>query len=110
MRTGPRCPSCKEGVLKPDAVYFGEGLPKPSIRRALSLSKAAKAFLIVGTSGSVAPACKLPKIAKQSGKAKIIEIGPRETELTKDADLLLLDTAAVALPALADAVRRRLSV
>jgi thiamine pyrophosphate-dependent acetolactate synthase large subunit-like protein len=78
------------------------------IRRALNLSKEAKGFIIVGTSGSVAPACKLPKIAKQAGGARIIEISPRETDLSDSADLLLLGSAATVLPDLLEAVRRRL--
>merc|ERR1711953_198743 len=107
MEGVPRCQSCKDGVLKPDAVYFGEGLKKDDIKRALMLSKAAKAFLIVGTSGQVAPACKLPKIAKSSGGAKVIEVSPRETDLSVTADMLLLGTAAEVLPALHETVLRK---
>eukprot|EP00928_Gymnodinium_smaydae_P036496 TRINITY_DN25502_c0_g1_i1.p1 TRINITY_DN25502_c0_g1~~TRINITY_DN25502_c0_g1_i1.p1 ORF type:complete len:643 (-),score=108.07 TRINITY_DN25502_c0_g1_i1:58-1935(-) len=104
---GPKCPTCKVGLLKPDAVYFQEPLPKKIIKRALKLSKDAKAFLVVGTSGQVAPACKLPGLAKKHSKAKIIEVSPRETNMSKDADLLLLGTGATVLPALAAAVVRR---
>merc|ERR1712187_1008430 len=107
MEGGPVCQSCREGVLKPDAVYFGEGLKKDDIKRALMLSKAAKAFLIVGTSGQVAPACKLPKIAKSSGGAKVIEVSPRETDLSVTADMLLLGTAAEVLPALHEIILRK---
>lgn len=103
---GPLCPHCKDGLLKPDAVYFGEGLNKGLIRRAVALSKAAKAFLIVGTSGQVAPACKLPDLAKVSGKAKVMEVSLRETDLSPKADLLLLGSAATVLPALATVVER----
>merc|ERR1712187_727976 len=77
------------------------------IKRALTLSKAAKAFLIVGTSGQVAPACKLPKIAKSSGGAKVIEVSPRETDLSVTADMLLLGTAAEVLPALYEVVLQK---
>merc|ERR1712232_450092 len=93
------------GLLKPDAVYFGEGLPKDRIKRALELSKAARAFLIIGTSGSVAPACKLPKIAKAAG-SRVIEVSPRETDLSDTADLLLLGTAAEVLPQLLEVVEQ----
>merc|ERR1712146_848451 len=65
--------------------------------------------LIVGTSGQVAPACKLPAIAKQKAAAKIIEVSPRETDMSKDADLLLMGSAATILPALAEAVKRRIA-
>eukprot|EP00427_Karlodinium_veneficum_P060961 CAMPEP_0169395396 /NCGR_PEP_ID=MMETSP1017-20121227/50613_1 /TAXON_ID=342587 /ORGANISM="Karlodinium micrum, Strain CCMP2283" /LENGTH=555 /DNA_ID=CAMNT_0009499367 /DNA_START=38 /DNA_END=1701 /DNA_ORIENTATION=- len=103
MDAGPKCEACKEGFLKPDAVYFKEPLPKAIIKRAVKLSKAARVFIIVGTSGQVAPACKLPILAKNHGAARIIEVGPRETDNTKSADILLLGSAAVILPALAKA-------
>merc|ERR1711933_199985 len=47
MEAGPRCPKCQDGLLKPDAVYFGEPLPKAVIKRAITCSKAAKAFVLV---------------------------------------------------------------
>ena len=108
MDQGPRCAVCGEGLLKPDAVYFGESLPPETIQEALKVSRAAKAFIIVGTSGQVAPACKLPLIAKAKAAAKVIEISPRETDMSSDADLLLLGTSATVLPALVEAVMRRL--
>lgn len=109
MDSGPKCETCKEGLLKPDAVYFKEPLPKAIIKRAVSLSKAARVFVIVGTSGQVAPACKLPILAKNHGSARIIEVSPRETDNTKNADILLLGSAATILPALAEAVERRIA-
>merc|ERR1712224_955756 len=65
IANGPRCHACQQGILKPDGVYFQEPLPRKIIKRALALSKEAKAFLVVGTSGLVAPACKLPGLAKK---------------------------------------------
>ena len=105
MASGPRCPVCGSGVQKPDAIYFGEGLPKGAIKKALALSEAAGAFLIVGTSGSVFPACELPKLARLAG-ARVIEVSPRQTNLSTHADLLLLGTAAVVMPQLVEAVKR----
>lgn len=109
MDTGPRCAVCKDGVLKPDAVYFREPLPKAIIKEAIKVSRASKVFLIVGTSGQVAPACKLPGLAKSNSAAKVIEVSPRETDMSKDADLLLMGSAATILPALVDAVKRRIA-
>merc|ERR1712232_310633 len=62
--------------------------------------------MIIGTSGQVAPACKLPKFAKTKSKAKVIEISTQETAMSPTADLLLLGPAGVVLPALADATLR----
>merc|ERR1712014_473358 len=85
LAAGPRCQVCREGVIKPDGVYFGEPLPRQTIKRAINLSSSAKAFLVVGTSGQVAPACKLPALAKTKGGAKVIEVSPRETDMSADA-------------------------
>jgi len=109
MEGGPKCEACKEGLMKPDAVYFKEPLPKAIIKRAVNLSKVARVFVIVGTSGQVAPACKLPILAKNHGAARIIEVSPRETDNTKTADILLLGSAATILPALAEAVEKRIA-
>lgn len=53
----------------------------------------------------MAPACKLPKIAKKIGSAKVVEVSPRETDLSHTADILLLGTSAIILPQLLAAIK-----
>lgn len=67
----PTC-SCG-GVLKPDFVFYGEGIPSGVYEKSQEMIWAADVVLVVGTAGQVMPACSLPLIAKQNG-AKIIEV------------------------------------
>jgi NAD-dependent deacetylase len=76
----PRCASCG-AVLKPDFVFFGEGIPSDAYSAAFSAAESADACLIVGSTGVVYPAAQVPIIAKKAG-AKIIEIDPGDTEFS----------------------------
>lgn len=60
-------------VLKPDFVFYGEGIPARAYQNSVALAEQADVMLIVGTAGQVMPACSLPLLAKQNG-AKIIEV------------------------------------
>ena len=53
--------------------------------------------LVVGTSGMVHPAAGFPAIAKQGG-ARVIEVNPEETPITRDADISLHGSAGEVLP------------
>jgi NAD-dependent SIR2 family protein deacetylase len=47
--TAPSCPSCG-GVLKPDVVFFGDGVPRSRVQAAFAALEEADAVLIVGSS------------------------------------------------------------
>ncbi|MDK6869507.1 NAD-dependent protein deacylase, partial [Lactobacillus paragasseri] len=55
--------------------------------------------VIIGTSGVVYPAAGLPQVAKAAG-ARILEISPERTDLTRLADWSLRATAAEGAPAI----------
>ena len=55
----PRCPECGD-YLRPEVVWFGEGLPADAIGAAQQLSAACDVMLVVGTSGVVYPAAAIP--------------------------------------------------
>ena len=76
----PRCPSCN-GVLKPDFVFYGEGINKNNYDKSLLMANKADLVIIVGTAGQVMPACYLPFTAKSNG-AKIIEVNTLESSFT----------------------------
>eukprot|EP00747_Dinoflagellata_sp_TGD_P037368 gnl/TRDRNA2_/TRDRNA2_139032_c0_seq1.p1 gnl/TRDRNA2_/TRDRNA2_139032_c0~~gnl/TRDRNA2_/TRDRNA2_139032_c0_seq1.p1 ORF type:complete len:322 (+),score=80.89 gnl/TRDRNA2_/TRDRNA2_139032_c0_seq1:300-1265(+) len=97
----PICPSCSAGLLKPDALFFGELLDEGAVDRAVKRSLGASVVLMIGTSGKVEPARSLPLIARKDAGARIVELNPGETELSAEADLLLRGTAAALLPRLA---------
>lgn len=69
------------GVLKPDFVFYGEGIPPLAYEKSLEMAQNADVMLIVGTAGQVMPACNLPLTAKQFG-AKIIEVNPLPSAFT----------------------------
>lgn len=99
----PRCPDCG-GVLKPDIVFFSEGIPDDVHREATSLARSADVLIVVGTSGGVQPAGRIPWVAHHNG-ATVIEINPRESEYTyKATDIYLEGKAGKMLPELLDAV------
>jgi NAD-dependent deacetylase len=94
----PRC-TCG-GPLRPSFVFFGEEIPPDAHRRAVDAARACDLMLVVGTSGTVAPASFLPGIAKELG-AFIVEINPERTQLSERlADLCIAERAGKALPAI----------
>jgi NAD-dependent deacetylase len=76
----PRCPSCM-GLLKPDFIFFGEGIPKKASMPSFYEAQVADVFLVIGTTGEVMPACQVPILAKENG-AKIIEINIEPSNFT----------------------------
>ena len=82
----PRC-SCG-GLLKPDFIFFGEGIPEKALQRSYQEASQADLFLLIGSSGEVQPACQIPPLAKARG-AKLIEINLHESNFTPIADVFL---------------------
>lgn len=76
----PSCIKCK-GILKPNFIFFGEGIPEPAGSLAFEEAGKSDAMIIVGTTGEVMPASLIPKDAKNSG-AKIIEVNTHPTTYT----------------------------
>lgn len=104
LLTPVACPHCDTGMLRPGVVWFGEMLPECAFDRAVEALRAADLVVVVGTSGLVQPAASLPFIGQEAG-ARLIEINPVSTALSKTADLYLSSTAAVALPQLLESIR-----
>jgi NAD-dependent deacetylase len=91
----PLC-SCG-GPLRPDIVFFGEGIPQDAYLSAVEAAGKCDLMLVVGTSASVAPASELPRIAKRAG-ARILEINPGKSELSGlITDLHIAESAGKAL-------------
>ncbi|MEW5919989.1 MAG: NAD-dependent deacylase [Bacillota bacterium] len=95
----PPCFNCG-GLLKPDAVFFGEPIPPAALLRARVESQQCDAMLVIGTSGMVEPAASLPALARSSG-ALIIEVNPEPSWLTTTAvDIFLQGKAEEIMPLL----------
>ncbi len=76
----PVCEKCG-GILKPDAVFFGESIPEPAHSKSFFEADKADLFILIGTTGEVAPANMIPRIAKHNG-ARIIEINTEKSAYT----------------------------
>ena len=88
----PRCNSDHE-VLKPDFVFFGEGIPSDAASKSVEEVKSADLLLLVGSTGEVMPAGMLPSIAKSNG-ARVIEINPMNSSYTDSITDLFLQGPA----------------
>jgi len=97
----PRCKGCGE-ILKPDFVFFGEGIPGHAFRRASSETLLADVWLVIGTTGEVVPAASLPIEAKRNGKT-IIEVNIQPSNYTEEiTDIFLQGKATEVMQALID--------
>lgn len=87
----PRC-ACG-AVLKPDIVFFGEGIPTEAWEAADEAIRATDVLLIVGSTGEVYPAASLPRQAAGQG-ARIIEINPEPSAFTAAMQTMFLGLPA----------------
>lgn len=76
------------GVLKPDVVMFGEGLPRQALDDAWEAARGCDTFLVVGSSLVVNPAAQIPVLARQNG-ASLVIINIDPTPLDGIADLVI---------------------
>ncbi len=76
----PKCQKCN-GLLKPDFIFFGEGIPFEANGNSFAAAEKCDVFIMIGTTGEVMPASMLPHTAKKQG-AKIIEINPEPSNFT----------------------------
>ncbi|MDA3906026.1 MAG: NAD-dependent protein deacylase [Bacteroidales bacterium] len=85
INIGNQAPLCLESdcrsILKPDFIFFGEGIPNDAYQASLKAASQAKVFILIGTSGEIMPAASIPILAKQNG-CKIIEINSSFSSFT----------------------------
>lgn len=99
-------PKCRCGkILRPDVVWFGEGLPQDVWSDAITHAQSCDVMIIAGTSLVVSPANTLPLYAKQNG-AVLIEVNPEKTVMSSDMDLSVREKSAIALPELVSIVQK----
>lgn len=92
----PHCPVC-DGLLRPDVVWFGEALPREVLHAAWAAAARCRTMLVIGTSAVVEPAASLPLVALRNG-ARLLEINPHPTPLSRHVHELLREPAGEALP------------
>ncbi|HXG08271.1 MAG TPA: NAD-dependent deacylase [Gemmataceae bacterium] len=94
----PHCPSCG-ALLRPDVVWFGEGLPEDIWLKAEAAAGQCDCFLVVGTSAQVYPAAGLIDLARSAG-ASVIEVNLERTSASRLADACLFGPSGQVLPQL----------
>jgi NAD-dependent deacetylase len=90
----PKCPHCG-GVLKPDAVFFGEAIPPKALAISQVQTEKCDVLLVVGTSLQVFPAAQIPLSVKfKSPPAKVLEINREPSAMHEQVtDILILGSA-----------------
>lgn len=89
----PSCPQCG-GLLKPDFVFFGEGIPEKAYTASLEHAQLADVCIVVGTSAQVMPAGMIPIMVHRHG-GKIIEINTADSALTNTYTDVFIEAGAV---------------
>lgn len=122
-RTPPSC-ACG-GVLKPDAVFFGEAIPPDALSTSFEEAARCDLMLVIGTSAQVEPAASLPYIAKgrepmlfrfmhvgrPHKECHVIEINREPTPLTGHvSDFIIQGSAGEALALIVEHLKSRMGL
>jgi len=98
----PRCAECG-GLMKPDAILFGEQLPQKAWYDAQRECRACDLMLVAGSSLEVLPVAGLPMQAVDRG-AHLVILNNSPTYLNVRADVVIQEDVAEILPAIAEQV------
>ena len=99
----PRCPRTG-AYLRPDVLFYGEGVPVERVREADVCTKC-DVFLCIGTDSVVQPAASLPLHAKRH-QAVVIEINPAPSAFTIFADYALHGPLNELVPQIVESIAR----
>jgi len=83
----PDCEVC-HGILKPDAVLFGESLPEETLKEATFHSYECDLFIVIGSTLVIYPAAYMPIYATSAG-AKLVIINLSSTPMDQQATALI---------------------
>lgn len=101
----PRCVHCG-GILKPDAVFFGEAIPSRALMISQVQSQKCDVLLVAGTSLQVFPAAQIPIAVKMKyPAATVVEINMEPSAMHEQVtDVLLVGSAGRILTEIMDCV------
>jgi NAD-dependent SIR2 family protein deacetylase len=100
----PGCASCA-GTLKPDVVFFGEGVPKNRVDAAIGALPGADALLVLGSSLMVYSGFRFCRLARERGMP-IAAVNLGRTRADDLIDLKVEAPCESVLPVLVEALRR----
>ncbi len=98
----PYCEEC-DGLMKPDAILYGEQLPQQAWYDAQQDSRQCDLMLVAGSSLEVLPVAGLPMQAIDRG-AHLVILNNSTTYLNVRADVTIRDDLAEVIPAIAEQV------
>ncbi|KAK5684698.1 hypothetical protein LTR17_027122 [Elasticomyces elasticus] len=100
----PRCPKCKQRLLRPGVVWFGESLPGPVLDEVETFIDADKIdlILVIGTSARVTPAADYIKQAREKGaRVCVVNLNTDDRPVgRRNKDWFFQGDAVVIVPAL----------
>jgi NAD-dependent deacetylase len=99
----PDCPDC-QGILKPDAVFFGEALPQETLREAIRRAQNCELFIVIGSTLVIYPAAYVPTYATAAG-AKLAIINLTPTPFDHDAEVIIRGKAGEIMSKVMEKVR-----
>jgi len=99
----PDCPDCK-GILKPDAVFFGEALPQETLQEAIHRSRNCDLFIVIGSTLVIYPAAYIPTYAVEAG-AKLAIVNLTSTPFDHYAAVAIQGGAGEIMPRVMERVR-----
>lgn len=105
----PRCQKCG-GLLKPDAIFFGEAIPSKALMISQVQSQKCDLLLVIGTSLQVFPAAQIPLSVKlKYPPATVVEINREPSAMYEQvSDILLLGSASEILGRLTEVLEGKL--
>ncbi len=104
----PQCVQCG-GILKPDAVFFGEMMPERETAEAQRRSSECDLCIVIGSTLTVYPAGLMPQYALRAG-ANLVIINEGATELDRSAHIRISDKAGAVMSQVIGKVRKKLGV
>jgi len=103
----PDCEAC-HGLLKPDAVFFGESLPEKVLKGATIRSYNCDLFIVIGSTLVIYPAAYMPIYATSSG-AKLVIINLSSTPMDQQATVLIGAKAGETMPKVVQRVKEKIA-
>ena len=101
----PDCRSCG-GILKPDAVYFGESLPMEVLSESQNRAQTCDMCIVLGSSLVVYPAANIPIIASRS-KASLVIVNMEPTDMDHMAKFCIYAKAGEVMSRTMEKVREK---
>ena len=101
------CDECN-GLLKPNAIFFGEPLDSTVIQQADDMIEKCDLLIVLGSSLLVSPVSFYPTKAISHG-AKVVIINIQKTHIDPHAEVVLHEKIGDVLPLIVDIVESKLS-